>query len=97
MSEFLFEVNAASSIGAEAYVTVALDAEAWDEITNTTPEYYGDEISIIMLKEALSTAYRMYGYAFDIKRFSPKHLYEALASKQLAFTVNGDVPSNLID
>ena len=50
-----------------------------------------------MLKHTLSTAYAMYGYAFDMQRFSPRHLYEALSSKGMNFAVNGDVPSNLID
>ncbi len=97
MSKFHFSINVSPNIESEAYVSVSLDADAWDEITNTAPEYFGEEISIFMLKEILSTAYRMYGYAFDMQRFSPRHLYEALASKQLSFTVNGDVPSNLID
>ncbi len=97
MSKFTFSVNLYSVGVRESYVTVLLEADAWDEIISSKSEYIGDEVSIILLKQNLSTAYTMYGYAFDMQRFSPRHLYEALSSKGMNFAVNGDVPSNLID
>lgn len=97
MSKFIFMVNVSPAEASESYVSVLLEADTWDEIVSAPPKYIGDEISILMLKHTLSTAYAMYGYAFDIQRFSPRHLYEALSSKGMNFAVNGDVPSNLID
>lgn len=97
MSKFTFSVNVSPVEARESYVSVLLEADTWDEIAGIPPEYIGDEISIILLKQNLSTAYTMYGYAFDMQRFSPRHLYEALSSKGMNFAVNGDVPSNFID
>lgn len=97
MSKFIFSVNVSPAEVGESYVSVSLESDAWDEIVSVPPEYIGDEMSVLMLKRTLSTAYVMYGYAFDIQRFSPQHLHEALSSKGMNFAVNGDVPSNLID
>lgn len=96
MSQFTFIVDVSTDEGNEEYASILLEADAWDEIANSK-QYVGDEIQILMLKRILSTAYAMYGYAFDMQRFSPRQLYEALTSERMKFSVTGNVPSNLID